>query len=108
MPEYDEELSVGDSYTSASESTGPTVLEPAYQYSYRMTESFTDLSQASSKFRSGDSTPDVANKFSSITNYSNKCDVLSESIHEVPDFDCKELNQNKSAVECGRRFFFVF
>ena len=94
MNELDEELSIADSYTSASESTGATVLEPPYSYAYRMTESFTDLSQASSKFRSGESTPDLMSKLPLTTRSS--CDVLSESIHEIPGFDVLEFNQAKS------------
>lgn len=104
MNELDEELSIADSYTSASESTSATVLEPPYSYAYRMTESFTDLSQASSKFRSGESTPDMMAKLPLTTRSS--CDVLSESIHEVPGFDILDFNQSRSAdiKKCHNEF----
>lgn len=98
LPEYDDELSIGDSYNSASESTGPTILEPSYQYSYRTTESYNDISQASSKFRSGDSTPDISSKFQSMSRSSG--DVLTESTPKVVSF---ESNQSKSA-EIKRTF----
>lgn len=108
LPECDDELSRADSYTSVSESTGPTVLEPSYQFSYRTTESFNDLSQASSKFRSGDSTPDVFSKLPLTTR--NSCDVLSESSHELFDLS-KDSNLSKNSeltrsliIESGNLF----
>lgn len=59
-----------------------------------MTESYTDISQTSSKFQSGDSTPDVISKFPVISK--NLYDILPESIN-VPDFDTMDCTQPKSS-----------
>lgn len=92
LNELDEELSVADSYTSASESTGATILEPSFQY-YRKTGSFTDVSTASMKLRSGDSTPDVSTKLPQANKSSS--DLLSESIQEKYSFDILNSGQVK-------------